>query len=364
MPEEISRRSCRSSGSTGGGAGRAARRGLGRAALGLVLALAASAPAMTAWAEPTIAERARADALRREAQQLLAAGRPEAACPKLEESDRLSPSAATKLELARCREGTGRLASAWALYSEVGAAGEASVDAKQGAEARERAAALEQRLPRLAIVLSGEVKALPGLEVRLDGVEARGVGEARPVEPGKHKVTATAPGREAFMREVEVSQPRQLAEVHVTALEPTAAALDPAPAAVDAAWRRPDPPGVRPDPIHRKLMWVTGGLTLAGIALGSTFGGLALSTWSKVDDAARTACSDPARYRDCAQPVPNLSRRAASYATVSDFCFIAAGAALAGTAVLWWTLPPDGPRAGARVQIVPGVLGGAVVGVF
>ncbi|XXX72263.1 hypothetical protein WMF30_31905 [Sorangium sp. So ce134] len=360
MPEEI----CRGPRRSAGGAGRAARRGLGRAPLGLLVALAASAAAAPARAEPSIAERARADALRREAQALLSSDRPDAACPKLEESERLRPSTETKLELARCHERTGRLASAWALYAEVDAAEAAGGDPKRGVEARERAAAVAQQLPRLAIVVSDEARALPGLEVTLDGAAARGVGAPRPVEPGKHRVAATAPGRQAFSREVEVRQAGELVEVRVPALDPNAAAPAPAPAAADLERRRPTPYGQRPDPIHRNLMWVTGGLALAGIALGSTFGGLAISTWDKVDDNARTACRDAGRYLDCAQPVPDLARRAMSYATVSDFSFIAAGAALAGTAVLWLTLPSDGPRASARVQIAPGVLGGVVLGVF
>ncbi|WP_437684998.1 hypothetical protein [Sorangium sp. So ce176] len=361
------RRSRRLARGAGGGARRAARGGLGRLALGLVVALAAAAPAAPAGAEPaTIGERARADQLRREAGELMASGRPESACPKLEESDRLSPSVGTKLELARCHEATGRLASAWALYTEVAAAPEgAGGDARQAAEARGRAAAVEQRLPKLAIVASPEVQALPGLVVRLDGVDARGLlGAARPVEPGRHRVTAIAPGTQAFAREVEASQPGQLIEVQIPALEPELAGPDAPPAARLVERRAPAPYGARPDTIHRNLMWVTGGLALAGIALGTTFGVLAISTWDKVEDAAGTACRDPARYRDCAQPVPDLSSRAMSYATVSDFSFIAAGAALAGTAVLWWTLPSDGPRASARVHIAPGVLGGAVVGVF
>ncbi|WP_437707367.1 hypothetical protein WMF45_26920 [Sorangium sp. So ce448] len=210
-----------------------------------------------------------------------------------------------------------------------------------------------------------EVKALPGRAVTLDGVAAKGAGAARPVEPGKHKVIAAAPARYALARDVEVTRPGEAAEVPVRALAPSAAApQEPAPSAGDIEPRRPTLYDVRPDPIHRSLMWVTGGLTLAGIALGSTFGGLAISTWDKVDDAAKTACANPRRYRDCAQPVPDLSSKAMSYATVSDFSFIAAGMALAGTAVLWLTLPSDGPRATARVQLAPGVVGGSVVGAF
>ncbi|WP_437520439.1 hypothetical protein WME79_26800 [Sorangium sp. So ce726] len=197
-----------------------------------------------------------------------------------------------------------------------------------------------------------------------EGLPAKAAGAARPVEPGKHKGIAAAPARYALARDVEVKRPGEAVEDPVRALAPSAAAPAPAPSAGDIEPRRPTPYGVRPDPIHRNLMWVTGGLTLAGIALGSTFGGLAISTWDKVDDAAKTACANPRRYRDCAHPVPDLASKAMSYATVSDFSFIAASVALAGTAVLWLTLPSDGPRATARVQLAPGVVGGSVVGVF
>jgi hypothetical protein len=194
-------------------------------------------------------------------------------------------------------------------------------------------------------------------------------------------VVATAPSRHPFAREVDVRQPGALVEVEIAELpvfdphrEPVSSAPPdgaPAPLPSGAALRPrdverpgPTPYGARPDPLHRSLMWVTGGLTLAGIAVGSTFGGLALSAWADVEDAARERCRNPARYQGCAQPVPALARRAMSYATVSDFSFIAAGAALAGTAVLWFTLPPDGPRPGARVELVPGLVGGSVLGVF
>ncbi|MDC0676934.1 hypothetical protein [Sorangium atrum] len=197
---------------------------------------------------------------------------------------------------------------------------------------------------------AGAAQAEPTAAARAqaEGSPAKGAGAARPVEPEKHQAT----------------RPGEGVEVPGRALAPSAAAQDPAPSAGDMEPRRPTPYGVRPDPIHRSLMWVTGGLTLAGIALGSSFGGLAIATWDKVDDEAKTACANPRRYRDCAQPVPDLASKAMSYATVSDFSFIAASVALAGTAVLWLTLPSDGPRAAASVQLAPGVVGGSVVGVF
>lgn len=149
-----------------------------------------------------------------------------------------------------------------------------------------------------------------------------------------------------------------------SAAEPTTGAGEQAPPPSAAASRRPRQPlyEVRPDPLKRGLMWVTGGLTLAGIAVGSTFGGLAISTWDDTERILATSCSDPARLQGCRQPVGELSEAALTYAQISTFAFITAGAALCGTVVLGLMPPPVVPR--TRIHISLGVLGGSVRGEF
>src|SRR4051794_22044859 len=83
--------------------------------------------------EPT-----RAEALFRDARDLLARGEFEAACPKLEESQRLDPAPGTEFNLARCYELTGRLASAWGAYADVAAITHAAGQSEREAHARER----------------------------------------------------------------------------------------------------------------------------------------------------------------------------------------------------------------------------------
>jgi hypothetical protein len=91
-------------------------------------------------------------------------------------------------------------------------------------------------------------------------------------------------------------------------------------------------------------MLITGGLTVVTVGLGSVFGVLAISTWNDVEDAARNGgCRDPSAYKGCLRAIGDMEARASSYATISTFCFLAGGLALAGTTLLWMTGPPREP---------------------
>jgi hypothetical protein len=103
-------------------------------------------------------------------------------------------------------------------------------------------------------------------------------------------------------------------------------------------------------------MWVMGGIALVGVGAGSTFGGLALSKWDDVEVAAKGGCRDPARYKGCSSAVRELQVRASSFATISTFSFIAGITALAGTTLLWLTLPATDTRQTTGLKVTP-VLG-------
>jgi hypothetical protein len=115
-------------------------------------------------------------------------------------------------------------------------------------------------------------------------------------------------------------------------------------------------------------MMVTAGLSVVGMGLGGAFGGLALSRWDEVKDAAPLGCRNPARYEGCTQAVGDLQVEASSFATVSTFCFMAGSVALAGTVLLFLTGPREIPRGLVSVQVAPvigpGSTGGVVTGVF
>ncbi|MCA9628661.1 MAG: hypothetical protein KC766_13375, partial [Myxococcales bacterium] len=113
-----------------------------------------------------------------------------AACPKLRESLRLKHASGTLLNLALCEERQGEIASSWAHFLE--AAASMSPGDERIPIARQRAAALEARLPRLTLSLPPGAPA--GTRVERDGepVSSASFGVAIPVNPGEHRVVVTA----------------------------------------------------------------------------------------------------------------------------------------------------------------------------
>jgi hypothetical protein len=107
-----------------------------------------------------------------QARELMEVGNTAEACPKFAESLRLDPATGTLLGLAMCHERRGKLASTWGEYIEVQGRAERDGDADRRDFAEQRASELEPRLPTLAIEVQDEVAALPGLEVRRNGMVA------------------------------------------------------------------------------------------------------------------------------------------------------------------------------------------------
>lgn len=161
-----------------------------------------------------------AQTLDAEAHALLQQGRYVEACPKLEESLRLSPGLGTELDLADCNERIGKLAAAWSGFALAAARAKVAGEPLRERLASKRARALEPRLPRLVIDVP---EALPGLEVKRDGVavDAATWGAAFAVDPGRHRVTVTAPGKQRWVATIEsyegattrVEVPRELVDL-------------------------------------------------------------------------------------------------------------------------------------------------------
>lgn len=163
------------------------------AALGAALVLAPRA----ARAQPPPRDSAAAEALFRDARELVGQGRHAEGCPKFEASFALDPSTGTLLNIAKCHEHDGKLATAWADYTQALVLNlETKGDERQRALeqiAKQALADLAPRVPKLRVAVSRPV---PGLRVLRDGEElpAATLGEALPVDPGSHEVRASAPG--------------------------------------------------------------------------------------------------------------------------------------------------------------------------
>ena len=323
------------------------------------------------------AEPAAAQALFNEGKQLMGAGRYAEACPKLEESQRLDPGMGTLFNLAECDEHVGKTATAWAAYLEVASQAKLAAQPAREKVARERAAALEPKLGRLAITPPAGAPGgggLDALELRRDGVL---IGKAQwgaslPVDPGDHVVVATAPGRRSWQGSVRV-EPAKAQTIAVPALEPApvatpAVAAAPAPAVVTPsvpvaigptrgtgeATGPEAPAGAQLGP--QKIAAIAiGGLGVVGLGLGTYFG---LSSRSKHDDAGAHCAGNACDAQGVA-----LRSDAITAGNASTVSFALGAAALAGGAVLWLTAPPAS-RESARVGVSPGAGGVVVRGAF
>jgi hypothetical protein len=279
-----------------------------------------------------------ADALFAEANKLAAAGNYGAACPKLAESQRLEPAVGTQFNLADCYEHLGRTATAFALFTDVAHIARAAGKFERERLAKERAAALEPNLPRVRITV---VAPAPGLELNIDDLSiardrwSEGAGqEGIPIDPGDHRISATAPSRTGWERPLVATAS---ATTNITVPE----LVDPTPRApVDGS--RPRPPA-QTSSTQRTIAIAVGGAGLAGIAVGAIAGAIAISSRSSAQDA----CPEATYHFRCPTTQGTDDWNAATAAgNVSTLGFVIGGVALAGAAVLWLTAPSSKARAG------------------
>lgn len=184
----------------------------------LTLAFAAFLPAASAHA-------AEADALVKEAKKLVAAKKYDEACPKFAEAYAQSSNVATLVDLALCHEKQGKLATAWSELLDAEAAARKAGRSDIETRARGNSKALEAKLPRISVTIASPP---PGLEVTIDGqkIDTSAQGKGRPVDPGEHKIVASAPQRKPFETTVTVKQ-GQLKAVPIPALAEDASAAPP-----------------------------------------------------------------------------------------------------------------------------------------
>jgi hypothetical protein len=303
-----------------------------------VCLLLASSRASRADVSPT--DKATAQALFDQAKQLAVSGKYAEACPKFEESERLDPGIGTQFQLANCYEHAGRIASAWTLFLDVASAARGMKQPEREKVARDRAAALEAKIPKMTIAVAG-ADGSPDLEVKRDGVL---VGRAQwgaplPCDPGEHVVTAQAPGKKPFEKRLQVA----VGGAASVAIPP----LENAPAGTLAAPTTPLGPSrvetsERAGSSQRTIGLVVAGAGVVALGVGGVLG---LGAKSKLNEAAGS-CDDTG----CDQTGIDLRHVAVSRGNVATIVF---GVGLAGVAVggLLWATSPKGE---ARVSLGPG----------
>jgi hypothetical protein len=300
---------------------------------------------------------AAAQAMFYEARQLMKANKFGLACPKLEESLRLDYGIGTEFNLADCHEKVGKIASAWSGFLSVASAAHTAHQTDREKVARDRAKALEPRLPKLTIEVPPGAPA--GLEVKRDGVVVGQAGwnTAVPVDPGAHDITATAPGKIAWHGNLSIAE-QKTAKITVPRLEDQPVAAAPVAGATTATKTVAPPPGEAtstttitsfPEPIvenrgqtQRTIGWIVGGVGVASLGVGAGFGINSLAQRARANDHCNS-------NNICDAQGVKARDSAITSGDVSTITTIAGAGALLGGIVLVLTAPKTPSREKATV---------------
>jgi hypothetical protein len=270
----------------------------------------AQGPEAPAAAPSNAGQRAAAEALFNEGIALLEQGQAAAACPKLEESQRLDAGVGTLLYLADCYRTLGRTASAWGTFLEAAYAARATHDERE-AVALEQAKGLESTLSYLTL----EVSPQPGVvaEIKQDGrVIGQGLwGTKVPVDPGEHALEARAAGYEPWWDKVAIpaGPSSQTVRVPVLVRLPEVAEVASAPAAPSFSGNSVDVAAP-----YRTVAWVLVGTGGAALIAGGVFALLAGSDDRAADSHCRA--DDPSLCNERGVELGDAARTKAAIAGV------------------------------------------------
>jgi hypothetical protein len=271
---------------------------------------------------------AAAQGLFEEGRALMKRGQPDAACPKFEESQRLDPGLGTQFNLATCLEQQGKLASAYALFTQVADAARATGQGERERVARARAEAVEPRLTKLAILVPKSSSR--ELKLEHDGVPVAQAqwGSPVPVDPGLHRVRASGPDLGQWATEIDV--PADGALHRVTIPEGTEGSFF--------------------TPMNHKLGLAAAGVAVVGLGAASYFTVHALS---QKEAAAAAGCQGKQCPTQHGVDLRHSASTAGDLATVG----VAVGVAgLAAAAALFWLVPQAGSEdaaASATLEVTP-----------
>lgn len=320
------------------------------AACALSLALSFAAPAHAQ-------DKALAESLFNAGKTAMDAGDYKAACRSFAESQKQDPSVGTLLNLGRCHELQGRLATAWGHYKEAARFAQLKSDPDRGEAARKLAADLEPKLSKLTVTSAASVPGLVVTRIRKEGAEGDrvemsggAIGVPIDVDAGQYTIEASAPGFKPWITEVTVGKDADRQTVAIPALEAAPAGSEPPPAGGGAT----EPPVAEGSDGSTFIIAgaVVGGIGVIGLGLGAIMGISASGTASDAEDDP-TLCPE----KQCTEAGLAEIDSAKSSATVSTIGFVVGGVALAGgAALLFYGLSQDGGGAtesASALQVTP-----------
>ena len=325
-----------------------------RSCLALLAALTAAPAVFAQNRDP-----AGAEVLYRAGRDVARRGDWDSACAKFAESQRLDPAPGTLLNLADCEEHQKHLASAWQHF--VQAQQLLQKNDSRVTFARDRAAALESRLPRITVRLAEGAPAATRVTRDEQELGSGALGVALPVDPGDHVIVAKLEGHEDARVTVTVREGETRDAMIAPGPLVGPAPATPAPYAATPARKEEPPHPITSRPAHETPVagYVFLGAGAVGIATGAITGIMALSRAGTVKDA----CGP--NYDHCTPESVDAAHEGKAVATTSTVAF-AAGAVLTGVG-LYFVLSPS--RSAKRTGLVTprigvGPTGASIAGAF
>lgn len=263
-----------------------------------------------------------------------------------------------RVELARCYEAQGKLASAVEQYNLVRTFADAADQKERVQKAQDRLAALVPKVSLLTIIMPASAVQLPGISVLLDDVpiDAKSWGAPLPVDRGTHLISVKAPDRESLLLTAEVPENGLRVSVEVKLPDAPPAKVQPVPPVKPAFLPAPSPAQSKRSQVssswQHSLAIVSLGLSAGGIGVGI---GLGLDAQGKLFESGKhCSARAPGTPDICAQAGLDLRRSGRISADVATGTFVAGGLLVAGGLVLWLTAPSrSAPKASSSFQISP-----------
>lgn len=284
----------------------------------------------------------RAESLFKKGKQLLAQKRYPEACTAFEDSDRLDSGIGAKLNVARCYQEWGKLATAWRWFTDAERMAVKAND-NRASQIRVLVDELDQSVPRLTVSAPKNMN-LDRVVVKLDGSELAHakLGVELRVDPGPHQIDTIVDG----VKRSKTIPVERGGSAEVTLELPSAAVAD-----TDQPAREPREPRDEYDPEQRQRRFRTiAGLSIAGggLALAGFAGLMTLRARSNYDYAIDTHCMGATNM--CDDIGLDSTRGARRRANISTVLTIGGVAAIAGgitLVILARKSSTESPRPGA-----------------
>jgi hypothetical protein len=300
----------------------------------------------------------RADQLFKNGKRLLAQKRYSEACRAFEDSDRIDPGIGAKLNVAKCYQEWGKLATAWRWFVDAETMATSARDPR-AKKIHELVAAIEPSVPRLTVKAPAGAD-LAGVLIRLDAVafDPSGLGVEQRVDPGPHEVETTIAG----VRQVKVVPVERGGVAEVVLDIPTASRTRDSPVRTS---RTRAPAGPPPDAVPagepardpgRTRRLVSLGVAGAGVAAIGIAGLVTLGARGDYRDALAAHCRGATDM--CDEQGLEITHSAAHRANIATVVTLGGLAAVAGGLIAYFTTPRV-PRAGEHaLYLAPSVRGG------